>query len=129
MLLYIQADADSAEGEEVVFAARPEIHHKFKVPEKRPFHIVALLFTAVAALPLVFLARSFKASGANFARLPRTASAYVNAVVFQGFVAAVLALFVVFWVGLNMFSTLFILAPIAGGAAFTGMRALSDLAN
>jgi oligosaccharyltransferase complex subunit delta (ribophorin II) len=50
---------------EVASSLKPEIHHVFRQPDKRPPALVSFLFAALAALPLVFLLLRLSQIGVN----------------------------------------------------------------
>jgi hypothetical protein len=121
--------ADEEEDEEdKAFGPRKEIHHLFRDPAPRPATTVSLVFAAIQiALPFVVLLPLLKRSGANLDNFPTGGTALLYAVGFQASIAALLVLFAVFWIGLNAFSTFYLVVLIAPVAVFTGHGALSHV--
>lgn len=104
-------------------APLPEIHHQFRVPDKRPSRIVSDVFTGLCLTPLVLLVVFWSKLGiniGNFTFHPSTIGFHIG---FGG----ILVLFTVFWLKLNMFQTLRLLIPIAIFTFLCGNRLLRRL--
>lgn len=122
-------DNTDEDPEESAFAIRKTIVHTFKTPEKRPPAIVALVFAGLVSAPILLLFTLLRIQGANTRLFPASGSGFINAMAFQGCIVAILALFIVYWIGMNIFNTLFLLGPLGLCAAFSGKRALGDIKN
>ncbi len=126
-LAFNPTDNIDEDPEESAFALRKTIAHTFKTPEKRPPAIVALVFAALVSAPLLLLLALLRAQGANAGLLPTSGAGLINVMAFQACLAAILALFIAYWIGINIFNTLFLLGPLGLCAAFSGKRALGDI--
>lgn len=102
---------------------KPEIKHLFRAAEKRPPQAVSMLFTGLAAAPLLLLVVLWLKLGINFGNLS------LLAIPFHLGLAAILGLFTLFWLKLDMFTTCGWLIPIGGFTFLTGHRLLSSIAN
>ncbi|GFR49110.1 hypothetical protein Agub_g10906 [Astrephomene gubernaculifera] len=104
---------------------KPEIHHIFRAPEKRPPVVVSYVFAGLALLPLVVVLLYVPAAtGVNFKAF---SAAPLASLLFHGGLAAMLVLYLVFWLRLNLVQTL----PLAGAlglfVAVSGYLLLSAL--
>ncbi|XGW22070.1 hypothetical protein V3C99_004771 [Haemonchus contortus] len=88
----------------------PEINHVFRHPEKRPSTVVSDAFTLICLSPLLLLLVLWLRIGLNFDNVPLN----VWTLTFHGSLAALFALYFVFWLQLNMFETLKYLAMEQG---------------
>uniref|UniRef100_A0A1Q3FDT1 Dolichyl-diphosphooligosaccharide--protein glycosyltransferase subunit 2 n=1 Tax=Culex tarsalis TaxID=7177 RepID=A0A1Q3FDT1_CULTA len=104
---------------------RPEIIHQFRVPEKRPPRLVSDLFTGLCIAPLALLFILWAKLRTNVSNFPFS----LSAVGFHLGLGAILALFGVFWLKLNMFETLRLLIPLALLTFFCGNRLLRSIAG
>ncbi|KAK6029438.1 ribophorin II [Ostertagia ostertagi] len=86
----------------------PEIKHVFRQPEKRPPTIVSDTFTLICLAPLLLLLVLWFRIGLNFGNMPLS----LWTLIFHGSLAALFALYFVFWLQLNMFETLKYLAVV-----------------
>jgi len=102
----------------------PEISHKFAVAEPRPPAVVSLLFTALCAAPLLLLLVLWARLGVNLSNFPLS----VKALGFHGGLGGILGLFVMFWLRLDMFTTLRYLAMVAVPTFYFGNATLSAIA-
>lgn len=104
---------------------RPEIIHQFRVPEKRPPRLVSDLFTGLCIAPLGLLFILWAKLRTNVSNFPFS----LSAVGFHLGFGAILALFFIFWLKLNMFETLRFLIPLALLTFFCGNRLLRSIAG
>lgn len=104
--------------------ARPEIHHQFREPEKRPARFVSDLFTALCIVPLLVLFVIWSKLKVNVSDFPFTLSAFGFHLGF----GSILTLFCVFFWKLNMFDTIRYLLPLALVTFFFGNRLLRSIA-
>ncbi|VDO87480.1 unnamed protein product [Haemonchus placei] len=103
----------------------PEINHVFRQPEKRPSTVVSDAFTLICLAPLLLLPVLWLRIGLNFGNMPLN----VWTVTFHGSLAALFALYFVFWLQLNMFETLKYLAVVGGLTYIAGNRVLRAIAR
>lgn len=103
--------------------AKPEISHFFRPAEKRPPEVVSLFFTAAAAAPLLLLLILWARIGINFGNFTFTA------VPFHIGLGAILGLFALFWLKLDMFTTCAWLIPIGSFTFLAGHRLLKKIAQ
>uniref|UniRef100_A0A182NHK5 Dolichyl-diphosphooligosaccharide--protein glycosyltransferase subunit 2 n=1 Tax=Anopheles dirus TaxID=7168 RepID=A0A182NHK5_9DIPT len=103
----------------------PEIVHQFRAPEKRPPRFVSDLFTALCIAPLVILFGLWMKLGVNVKNFPLS----LGAVGFHLGLGAILVLFGIFWLRLNMFETIRYLIPLALITFICGNRMLRKIAR
>jgi len=103
---------------------KPDIKHKFSVPEKRPPSGVSMAFTGLVLLPLAVLVILWARIGVNIDNFPMS----VSAGGFHVCLAAIFGLYYLYWTQLNMFVTLKYLGILAVPTFFFGNRLLSSLA-
>ncbi|XP_022914167.2 dolichyl-diphosphooligosaccharide--protein glycosyltransferase subunit 2 [Onthophagus taurus] len=123
---YVQVSvSQSGESEEKIqlTGPKPEIEHLFRQPEKRPPQTVSLLFTALAGAPLLLLFVLWGRIGVNISNFSFTAIPF-----HIGF-AAILGLFALFWLRLDMFVTCGWLLPIGGFTFLSGNVLLNKIAK
>jgi len=106
----------------------PEIHHKFREPEKRPPAAVSTLFTALVLSPILFLIIGFLQLKVNLSQFP-TGPDFIYGVGFLGSIASILGLMALYWLKLNLIQTLGYLAILSIPTGIFGQRALLFLAK
>jgi len=106
------------------YGPKPAIDHKFRELEKRPATAVSDAFTILVLLPLVLLFILWAKIGINFSNLPFTVSAFV----FHVSLAAIFGLYFLFWLQLDMFTTLKCLVGTGVVTFLSGHSLLSRLA-
>ncbi|XP_063700975.1 dolichyl-diphosphooligosaccharide--protein glycosyltransferase subunit 2 [Culicoides brevitarsis] len=104
--------------------ALPEIAHKFREPESRPPRIFSDLFTGLCAAPLLILVVLWLKLRVNVSNFPLS----LSALGFHVGLGSIFALFLCFWLKLNMFTTLKYLLPLALFTFLTGNRLLRHIA-
>jgi oligosaccharyltransferase complex subunit delta (ribophorin II) len=104
-----------------------EITHQFRAPEKRPPESISLGFTGLSLSPILLLLLGLLRVGANLKRFPSGING-LFAMGFEGGIIAILLLFVLYWLQLNMFTTLGLLSLLAIPTIFFGQKTLSALA-
>jgi len=109
-----------------IHAKKPEIHHQFRQAEKRPTSAVSSFFTLAVLAPLALLFIGWGAVGANLKNFP-TGSDALSALGFHASLGAVLALFVIYWLSLNMMTTLIYMGVLAVPSAFFAHATLNAL--
>jgi len=82
--------------------AKPEIRHLFREPEKRPPKIVSTAFTALCIVPLVLMILAWMKLGVNLSSFPLS----LSAIGFHLGLGTIFGLYALFWLQLDMFSTL-----------------------
>lgn len=105
--------------------ARPEIHHMFREPEKRPPRFVSDLFTGLCFAPILVLFVLWGRVGVNASNFGFS----LSALGFHGGLGAIFSLFLCFWLKLDMFTTVKNLIPIAGFTFLCGNRVLRYIAS
>jgi oligosaccharyltransferase complex subunit delta (ribophorin II) len=116
---------------DTTLTALPEKHHTFRPPHRRAPTVVSLVFTALVLAPLVAFAallqrlssksKSSASSTGSSSGLTPWRAAYLVCI------AAVLALFGLYWLRLTMAVALQVLAPLAIVTAAVGRQALRGL--
>ncbi|XP_058056009.1 dolichyl-diphosphooligosaccharide--protein glycosyltransferase subunit 2 [Anopheles bellator] len=127
-LKFAVTDAATKESSTVGVNSRqplPEIIHQFRAPEKRPARFVSDLFTGLCVAPLVILFFLWGKLGVNVQNFPLS----LGALGFHVGLGAILTLFGVFWLQLNMFETIRYLIPLALFTFFCGNRMLRKIAR
>ncbi|KAH7718717.1 ribophorin II [Aphelenchoides avenae] len=110
--------------EKIVYEKLPEIKHQFREPEQLPPSAVSHLFTAICAAPIALLLVLWWRVGLNLGNMPIS----LWTLGFHAGLAAIFGLYFVFWLQLNMFTTLKYLTIIAIPTFFCGNRLLRSLA-
>ncbi|KAL8130493.1 hypothetical protein V2J09_019648, partial [Rumex salicifolius] len=103
------------------YGPKAEISHIFRSPEKLPSKNLSLAFSGLILLPLVGFLIGLLRLGVNFKNFPSSGMPAISAILFHVGVAAVLGLYFLFWLKLNLFVTLKILG-------FLGVFLYSSLA-
>ncbi|KAJ8438508.1 hypothetical protein Cgig2_008995 [Carnegiea gigantea] len=111
------------------FGPKAEISHIFRAPEKRPPKELSLAFLGLALVPLAGFLLGLLRLGVNFKNFPKSGLPAAFATLFHLGLAAVLGLYVLFWLKLNLFTTLKVLGFLGVFLVFVGHRTLSYLAS
>ncbi|XP_062164007.1 dolichyl-diphosphooligosaccharide--protein glycosyltransferase subunit 2 [Alnus glutinosa] len=111
------------------FGPKAEITHIFRAPEKRPPKELSLAFLGVTLLPFIGFLIGLLRIGVNLKNFPTSAVPATFAVLFHLGIAAVLLLYVLFWLKLDLFTTLKTLGFLGAFLMFVGHRILSHLAS
>ncbi|XP_069960672.1 dolichyl-diphosphooligosaccharide--protein glycosyltransferase subunit 2 isoform X1 [Cherax quadricarinatus] len=111
--------------QDYTYKVRPEIHHVFRSPDPRPSTVMSTTFTVLCILPLFLLLLIWVKLGVNISNFPLT----LSAVLFHIGLAGILALFCLFWLQLDMFSTLRYLLMVGIVTFFCGNSMLSNIAT
>jgi len=98
------------------FASRPEIKHLFREPEKRPPATVSTAFSFAVMVPFVLLWLLWAKLGINF----RNFDVHPSALVFYASLGGIFYLYYMFWLSLDMFTTLKYLSGLGLVAFFSG---------
>ncbi|XP_010265019.1 PREDICTED: dolichyl-diphosphooligosaccharide--protein glycosyltransferase subunit 2-like [Nelumbo nucifera] len=111
------------------YGPKQEITHIFRLPEKRPPQDLSLAFLALTLLPLIGFLAGLLRLGVNLKNFPGSAVPATFAILFHVGIAAVLLLYVLFWLKFNLFTTLKLLGFLGAFLLFVGHRTLSYLAS
>uniref|UniRef100_A0A803M4L6 Dolichyl-diphosphooligosaccharide--protein glycosyltransferase subunit 2 n=1 Tax=Chenopodium quinoa TaxID=63459 RepID=A0A803M4L6_CHEQI len=111
------------------FGPKEEIAHIFRAPETRPPKELSLAFLGLTLVPLVGFFIGLLRLGVNFKKFPTATVSAAFAALFHVGIAAVLCLYVLFWLKLNLFTTLKYLSFLGVVLLFVGHRTLSNLAK
>jgi oligosaccharyltransferase complex subunit delta (ribophorin II) len=110
---------------ERVSQPKPEIKHVFRPPVKRAPAIVSLVFTVIVLLPLfAFCLGAFK-----LGFVPDITSGGAYMMCYHVGLAAILAVYLLFWLRLNLVQTLPILGVLEVLTLATGMKAARSVAK
>ncbi|KAG6719099.1 hypothetical protein I3843_04G177200 [Carya illinoinensis] len=111
------------------YGPKAEITHIFRTPEKRPPREISLTFLGLTLLPFVGFLIGLLRLGVNLKNFPTSAVPATFAFLFHIGIAAVLLLYVLFWLKLDLFTTLKTLGFLGAFLMFVGHRILSHLAS
>ncbi|MED6206828.1 hypothetical protein PIB30_030389 [Stylosanthes scabra] len=111
------------------YGPKAEITHLFRAPEKRPPTQLSLIFLGLTLLPLIAFLVGLLRLGVNFRNFPSSAVPATYAILFHLGIAAILVLYVLFWLKLDLFTTLKTAALLGVFLLFVGHRILSHLAT
>ncbi|KAF4387074.1 hypothetical protein G4B88_024646 [Cannabis sativa] len=111
------------------YGPKAEISHIFRAPEKRPPKELSLAFLGLTFVPLIGFLIGLLSLGVNFKNFPSSAVPATFAILFHLGIAAVLFLYFLFWLKLDLFTTLKVLGFLGAFLLFVGHRILSHLAS
>ncbi|OAY80013.1 Dolichyl-diphosphooligosaccharide--protein glycosyltransferase subunit 2 [Ananas comosus] len=111
------------------FGPKQEISHIFRAPEKRPPKELSLAFLGLTLLPFFGFLFGLTKLGVNLKNFPSSPVPAAFSILFHAGIAAVLLLYVLFWLKLDLFTTLKILGFLGPFLVFVGHRTLSYLAS
>ncbi|KAL9228815.1 hypothetical protein vseg_004353 [Gypsophila vaccaria] len=111
------------------FGPKAEISHIFRSPEKRPPKELSLAFSGLTFVPLAGFLVGLLRFGVNLKNFPTSAAPATFAILFHAAILAVLCLYGLFWLKLNLFTTLKILSFLGVALVFFGHRTLSHHAS
>lgn len=110
------------------YEPKAEISHIFRAPEKRPPQQLSLAFLALIFLPFLGFLVGLLQLGVNMNNFPSSTAA-IFAILFHLGIAAVLSLYLLFWLKLDLFTTLKALGFLGVFLMFVGHRTLSHIAS
>ncbi|KAA3474927.1 dolichyl-diphosphooligosaccharide--protein glycosyltransferase subunit 2-like [Gossypium australe] len=110
------------------YGPKAEITHIFRAPEKRPPKELSLAFLGLTFLPLLGFLIGLLRLGVNLKNFPSNAVPATFATLFHVSIGAVLSLYVLFWLKLDLFQTLKLLGFLGVILVLVGHRVLSHLA-
>jgi hypothetical protein len=108
------------------FATQPDIVHAFRPDERRTNGLIAFIFTLLCGAPFVLLVLALLRFGLQYS-FPGGATDFLYTAVFQGSIAAILFLYFLYWVSLNIFQALGLVSAVAIVSVVSGNRALKAL--
>ncbi|XP_066315613.1 dolichyl-diphosphooligosaccharide--protein glycosyltransferase subunit 2 [Miscanthus floridulus] len=111
------------------FGPKAEISHIFRAPEKRPPKELSLAFTGLTLLPFMGFLIGLVRLGVNLKNFPSLPGPAAFASLFHAGIGAVLLLYVLFWLKLDLFTTLKYLGFLGIFLVFVGHRTLSYLSS
>jgi len=111
-----------------LFEAKPEIKHQFRVPEDRPSKSTSFIFTIAVLTPFLIFFFGLIRVGANLSDFPM-GGGFIWAIGFQVCLGAILGLFALYWLRLNMMQTLSYLGVLAVPTIFFAQKSLNSLAS
>ncbi|CAO2167463.1 unnamed protein product [Urochloa humidicola] len=111
------------------FGPKAEISHIFRAPEKRPPKELSLAFTGLTLLPFIGFLIGLMRLGVNLKNFPSLPGPAAFASFFHAGIGAVLLLYVLFWLKLDLFTTLKYLGFLSIFLVFVGHRTLSYLST
>jgi oligosaccharyltransferase complex subunit delta (ribophorin II) len=107
------------------FQSKPEIKHLFKEPEARPPQVVSTVFTLLCLFPILILLILWFKLGVNISNF----SFSLSALGFHAGLGSIFALYVYFFLELNMFETVRYLAILGLLTFISGNYLLSSIAK
>ncbi|KAF3632097.1 Dolichyl-diphosphooligosaccharide--protein glycosyltransferase subunit 2 [Capsicum annuum] len=111
------------------FGPKAEISHIFRAPEKRSPKELSLTFLALVLLPFVGFLMGLLRLQVNLKNFPKASAPATFSILFHLCIAAVLILYLLFWLKLNLFTTLKTLGFLGIFLMFVGHRTLAYLAS
>ncbi|KAI5394868.1 dolichyl-diphosphooligosaccharide--protein glycosyltransferase subunit 2 [Lathyrus oleraceus] len=110
------------------YGPKAEIIHLFRAPEKRPPQKLSLVFLGLILLPFIGFLVGLLRLGVSLKNFPGSTIPATFATLFHLGLAAILLLYVLFWLKLDLFTTLKTLGLLGAFTMFFGHRILSYLA-
>ncbi|CAH9073764.1 unnamed protein product [Cuscuta europaea] len=111
------------------YGPKAEIAHIFRIPEKQPPRELSLAFSAFILLPFLGFLIGLLRLGVNLKSFPTATIPAIFAALFHAGIAAILTLYLLFWLKLNLFTTLKALGILAIFLMFVGHSTLAHLAS
>ncbi|KAL6564482.1 hypothetical protein OROMI_015932 [Orobanche minor] len=111
------------------YGPKAEIAHIFRAPEKRPPRELSIAFLGLVLLPFFGFLAGLVYLRANLKSFPTSTVPATFATLFHLGIAAVLALYALFWFKLDLFTTLKALGVLGMLLMFVGHKTLSHLAS
>ncbi|ESW16876.1 hypothetical protein PHAVU_007G191800 [Phaseolus vulgaris] len=110
------------------YGPKEEITHIFRVHEKRPPQNLSLIFLGLILLPIIGFLVGLLRLGVNLKNFPGSTVPATFGILFHVGIAGVLLLYVLFWLKLDLFTTLKAFGLLGAILMFVGHRILSHLA-
>ncbi|XP_054820111.1 dolichyl-diphosphooligosaccharide--protein glycosyltransferase subunit 2-like [Prosopis cineraria] len=111
------------------YGPKAEITHLFRAPEKQPPQNLSLTFLSLTLLPFVGFLVGLLRLGVNLKNFPSATVPATYAILFHAGIAAVLLLYLLFWLKLDLFTTLKTVGVLGAFLVFVGHGILSHLAS
>ncbi|XP_051118802.1 dolichyl-diphosphooligosaccharide--protein glycosyltransferase subunit 2 [Andrographis paniculata] len=111
------------------YGPKTEINHIFRAPEKRPPRELSLAFLGIVLVPLLGFLAGLLRLRANLKSFPKSSVPATFALLFHAGIGAVLLLYTLFWLKLDLFTTLKALGLLGMFLMFVGHKTLSYLAS
>ncbi|XP_022155085.1 dolichyl-diphosphooligosaccharide--protein glycosyltransferase subunit 2 [Momordica charantia] len=111
------------------YGPKAEITHIFRAPEKRPPKELSLTFLGLTFLPFLGFLVGLLQMGVNLKNFPTSGVPATFASLFHLSIAAVILLYTLFWLKLDLFTTLKALGIMGVLLVFMGHRTLSHIAS
>eukprot|EP01104_Vermistella_antarctica_P000586 TRINITY_DN10738_c0_g1_i1.p1 TRINITY_DN10738_c0_g1~~TRINITY_DN10738_c0_g1_i1.p1 ORF type:complete len:686 (+),score=197.64 TRINITY_DN10738_c0_g1_i1:78-2135(+) len=122
-------EAREIEEDKLDLTAAADITHVYRTPDSRPPSSVSFAFTGLVLAPILVLFLGLHRVGVNLGNFPTSGLAFIAALVFQLSIAGMLALFILYWLELDIFSTLTYLGALGGVAVVSGLTTLRALSH
>jgi len=116
---------DSPPAVDYTYKARPEISHIFQKPETRPPALVSAVFTGLCLLPLLVLLVLWAKLGVNLSNFKFN----LTTIGFHLGLGGIFGLYLMFWLQMNMFTTLRYLCLVGSFTFYCGNGMLSRIAR
>ncbi|CAJ1968186.1 unnamed protein product [Sphenostylis stenocarpa] len=110
------------------YEPKEEITHTFRTPEKRPPQNLSLIFLGLILLPFIGFLFGLLRLGVNVKNFPGSTAPSTFGILFHVGIAGILLLYVLFWLKLDLFTTLKAFGLLGAFLMFVGHRILSHLA-
>jgi hypothetical protein len=117
----LEVDVEGTRTVDNAFAARPEIHHQFQPEHVQPMSIASPVFMGLLVFAFVRLLQYAVLGGKIELDLQ---SGALYSLIFQGAIGATLAMFVFYWLWLNIFDAMSLMLVLGPLLIFSGNRAL-----
>ncbi|KAL8101174.1 dolichyl-diphosphooligosaccharide--protein glycosyltransferase subunit 2 [Apium graveolens] len=111
------------------YGPKDEISHIFRTPEKLPRQELSLAFSSLILLPFIGFLVGLLWLGVNLKSFPTSTVPATFAILFHVGIGAVLCLYALFWIKLDLFTTLKALGFLGIFLMFVGHRTLSHIAS
>ncbi|KAL8530255.1 hypothetical protein ACS0TY_007342 [Phlomoides rotata] len=111
------------------YGPKAEITHIFRSPEKQPPQELSLAFLGLVLFPFFGFLAGLVYLRANLKNFPKSTVASAFAILFHLGIAAVLSLYALFWLKLDLFTTLKALGLLGMFLMLVGHKTLSHLAS
>ncbi|KAH7365882.1 hypothetical protein KP509_18G051300 [Ceratopteris richardii] len=111
------------------YGPRPEITHMFRPAEKRAPPTLSNTFLALTLVPLLGFLVGLKLLNTNMKNFPSSGLPVLAALLFHLGIGSILGLYALFWLKLNLFQTLKLLALLGTVLTVPGYYILSHLAD
>jgi len=108
------------------YATQPDILHTFRGDDRRTSGAIAFVFSILVLVPLGWLVLRLLSSGLKY-NFPGSYTDFLYTAVFQGSIGAILFVYILYWLSLNIFQALGLISVVAVVTVLSGNRALKAL--